>query len=208
MAEVVIIDYGMGNLHSVYKSLVKVVDKKSKIKISNSLADIHNCSHIVFPGQGAVSECMNNIKKHLDIGELLEVIKQKPFLGICMGLQVLMTESDENEGTDCLDIIDGKVMSLKNHIGDSLKIPHMGWNNVNQVKNHPLWYKIDNNSRFYSVHSYYVNPTDTSCVMGTTEYGQLFASAIAINKIFAVQFHPEKSQSDGLQLLRNFVEWT
>lgn len=83
----------------------------------------------------------------------------------------------------------------------------MGWNNVNQVKNHPLWYKIDNNSRFYSVHSYYVNPTDTSCVMGTTEYGQLFASAIAIDKIFAVQFHPEKSQSDGLQLLRNFVEW-
>jgi glutamine amidotransferase len=83
----------------------------------------------------------------------------------------------------------------------------MGWNNVNQVKNHPLWYKIDNNSRFYSVHSYYVNPTDTSCVVGATEYGQLFASAIAIDKIFAVQFHPEKSQSDGLQLLRNFVEW-
>ena len=87
MAEVVIIDYGMGNLHSVYKSLVKVVDKTSKIKISNSLTDIQNCSHIVFPGQGAASECMNNIKKHLDVEELLEVIKQKPFLGICMGLQ-------------------------------------------------------------------------------------------------------------------------
>ncbi len=207
MAEVVIIDYGMGNLHSVYKSLVKVVDKTSKIKISNSLTDIQNCSHIVFPGQGAASECMNNIKKHLDVEELLEVIKQKPFLGICMGLQVLMTESDENEGTECLDIIDGKVVSLKSHINDSLKIPHMGWNKVCQSKNHPIWSDIQDNSFFYFIHSYFVQPNNVKEILSTTEYGTKFISAISSSNLIAVQFHPEKSSDPGLKLLSNFVNW-
>ena len=207
MAEVVIIDYGMGNLHSVYKSLVKVIDKKSKIKISNSLADIQNCSHIIFPGQGAASECMTNIKKYLDVGELREVIKQKPFLGICMGLQVLMTESDENEGTECLDIIDGKVISLKSVIDSSLKIPHMGWNKVCQNQNHPLWKDIQDNSFFYFVHSYFVQPNNIKHIMCTTEYGTKFTSAVSSSNLVAVQFHPEKSSDPGLKLLSNFVSW-
>ena len=207
MAEVVIIDYGMGNLHSVYKSLVKVIDKKSKVKISNSLADIKNSSHIVFPGQGAASECMNNIKKYLDIGELQEVIKQKPFLGICMGLQVLMSESDENEGTECLDIIDGNVTSFKNHIGGSLKIPHMGWNKVCQSQNHPIWSDIQDNSFFYFIHSYFVQPTNIKEIISTTEYGTKFTSAVSSSNLIAVQFHPEKSSNLGLRLLNNFIKW-
>ena len=151
-----------------------------------------------------MGSCMRALESNDLISEIKLSSESKPFLGICLGLQLLFGYSEENNGTNGLSIVPGDVVKFNN---TDLKIPHMGWNNVNQVKNHPLWYKIDNNSRFYSVHSYYVNPTDTSCVVGTTEYGQLFASAIAIDKIFAVQFHPEKSKSDGLQLLRNFVEW-
>ena len=158
MAEVVIIDYGMGNIHSVHKSILKVIDKNSTVRVSSSLKDIKKCSHIVFPGQGAASECMNNIEKLLDIDDLKILIRQKPFLGICMGLQVLMSKSEENDGTNCLGIIDGAVTGLKNKINDSFKIPHMGWNKVNQNQKHPLWEKISDESFFYFVHSYVVQP--------------------------------------------------
>ncbi len=145
----------------------------------------------------------------LQKNDLIEVIKvtskEKPFLGICLGLQLLFDHSEENNGTDGLSIIPGEVIKFKNN---ELKIPHMGWNEVKQIKNHPLWHNIDNNSRFYSVHSYFVKETDSSCVTGTTYYGENFTSAIAQDKLFAVQFHPEKSQSDGLQLLKNFTNWT
>ena len=207
MAEVVIIDYGMGNIHSVYKSLVKVVDKNSKIKISNSIKDIKNSSHIIFPGQGAASECMSNIKEHYDIVELKNLISQKPFLGICMGLQVLMSNSDENNGVKCLDVIEGSVLSFKSKIGKSLKIPHMGWNKVQQNKPHPIWSGIPNNSFFYFVHSYYVDPTDSNDSVSTTEYGIKFTSSVARDNLTAVQFHPEKSSEPGLSLLKNFISW-
>ena len=207
MAEVVIIDYGMGNIHSVYKSLVKVVDKNSKIKISNSINDIKNSSHIIFPGQGAASECMSSIKKHYDVVELKNLISQKPFLGICMGLQVLMSNSDENNGVNCLDVIDGSVLSFKNKIGKSLKIPHMGWNKVQQNKTHPIWSGIPDNSFFYFVHSYYVEPADINDSISMTEYGINFTSSIARDNLTAVQFHPEKSSEPGLSLLRNFISW-
>ena len=144
----------------------------------------------------------------LQSNTLIEEIKfsatSKPFLGICLGLQLLFDYSEENNGTNGLSIVSGKVLKFRN---SDLKIPHMGWNRVNQVLNHPLWHKIENNSRFYSVHSYYVDEEDPNCVVGTSEYGQTFTSAIAFDKLFAVQFHPEKSQSDGLQLLRNFTTW-
>ena len=207
MADVVIIDYGMGNIHSVYKSLVKVIDKNSNVKVSNSLNDIKNSSHIVFPGQGAASECMSNISNHFDIIELKNEISQKPFLGICMGLQVLMSTSEENEGTECLDVIDGNVISLKLRIDSLLKIPHMGWNKVYQTQNHPIWNNIKNNSFFYFVHSYVVNPGNTTNTMSTTEYGIKFTSSVCRDNIAAVQFHPEKSSQFGLQLLKNFVTW-
>jgi len=207
MADIVIIDYGMGNVHSVHKALNKVLDKNSKIKITNSLNDLLDCSHIVFPGQGAASECMMNINKNLDIVEFKKIILQKPFLGICMGLQVLMTHSEENEGSDCLNILDGKVLSIKRKMNANLKIPHMGWNKIKQENKHPLWDNIPDESFFYFVHSYFVEPSNKLNILSTTNYDFDFASALYKDNIAAVQFHPEKSSKMGLRLLENFINW-
>ena len=207
MADIAIIDYGMGNVHSVQKALNKVLDKNSKIKITNSLNDLLDCSHIVFPGQGAASECMINIDKNLDIVEFKKIILQKPFLGICMGLQVLMTHSEENKGSNCLNILDGKVLSIKRKMNSNLKVPHMGWNKVKQENKHPLWNNIPDESFFYFVHSYFVEPSNKSNILSTTNYGLDFASALYKDNIAAVQFHPEKSSKMGLRLLENFINW-
>ena len=207
MADIAIIDYGMGNVHSVCKALNKVLDKNSTVKITNSLNDLSDCSHIVFPGQGAASECMINIDKNLDIVEFKKIISQKPFLGICMGLQVLMTHSEENEGSNCLNILDGKVLSMKRKMNSNLKVPHMGWNKVKQENKHPLWKNIPNGVFFYFVHSYFVKPLDKSNILSTTNYDLDFASALYKDNIAAVQFHPEKSSKMGLRLLENFINW-
>ena len=207
MADIAIIDYGMGNVHSVQKALNKVLDKNSKIKITNSLNDLLDCSHIVFPGQGAASECMINIDKNLDIVEFKKIILQKPFLGICMGLQVLMTHSEENKGSNCLNILDGKVLSIKRKMNSNLKVPHMGWNKVKQEKKHPLWNNIPDESFFYFVHGYFVEPSNKSNILSTTNYDIDFASALYKDNIAAVQFHPEKSSKMGLRLLENFINW-
>ena len=207
MADIAIIDYGMGNVHSVRKALNKVLDKNSTVKITNSLNDLSDCSHIVFPGQGAASECMINIDKNLDIVEFKKIISQKPFLGICMGLQVLMTHSEENEGSNCLNILDGKVLSIKRKMNSNLKVPHMGWNKVKQENKHPLWKNIPNRAFFYFVHSYFVKPLDKSNILSTTNYDLDFASALYKDNIAAVQFHPEKSSKMGLRLLENFINW-
>ena len=207
MANIAIIDYGMGNVHSVQKALNKVLDKNSKTKITNSLNDLLDCSHIVFPGQGAASECMINIDKNLDIVEFKKIISQKPFLGICMGLQVLMTHSEENEGSNCLNILDGKVLSIKRKMNSNLKVPHMGWNKVKQESKHPLWSNIPDGAFFYFVHSYFVKPLDKSNILSTTNYDLDFASALYKDNIAAVQFHPEKSSKMGLRLLENFINW-
>ena len=207
MADIVIIDYGMGNVHSVAKALTNILDKKSKVKISKSISEIKKSTHIVFPGQGAVSECMSSIKKNFEINELKEIIKEKPFLGICMGLQVLMGSSTENNGVNCLDIIDGEVLSIRDKLDKNLKIPHMGWSEVAQQNNHPLWNGIKNKSYFYFVHSYYVSPDKKNDILATTSYGFDFVSAIARENMVAVQFHPEKSSKTGLKLLQNFLSW-
>ena len=207
MADIVIIDYGMGNVHSVAKALTNILDKKSKVKISKSISEIKKSTHIVFPGQGAVSECMSNINKNFEINELKEIIKKKPFLGICMGLQVLMGSSTENNGVSCLDIIDGEVLSIRDKLDKNLKIPHMGWSEVAQQNNHPLWDGIKNKSYFYFVHSYYVSPDKKNDILATTSYGFDFVSAIARENMVAVQFHPEKSSKTGLKLLQNFLSW-
>jgi len=203
MQTIAIVDYGMGNVRSVQKA-IEFVAPNSRSILTNDPQLINDADRVVFPGQGAMGACMTALNEH----HLVDVIKksaaEKPFLGICLGLQLLFDHSEENNGTDGLSIISGKVVKFTN---DSLKIPHMGWNTVNQVSNHPLWHNINNNARFYSVHSYYVTEDDSSVVVGSTDYGRMFTSAIAKDQMFAVQFHPEKSQHDGLQLLKNFVDW-
>ena len=204
MQTIAIVDYGMGNVRSVQKA-IEYVAPNDKCLLTNNPKVIRDSDRVVFPGQGAMGSCMSALASNELIDEVKLASKSKPFLGICLGLQLLFDYSEENNTTEGLSIVPGKVIKFQN---SDLKIPHMGWNRVNQVKNHPLWHKIDNNSRFYSVHSYYVEEVDESCVAGTTDYGHTFTSAIVIDQLFAVQFHPEKSQSDGLQLLKNFTNWT
>jgi len=201
---IAIVDYGMGNVRSVQKALEFVAPNDNCILTSNPKI-IRDSDRVVFPGQGAMGSCMTALESSSLVDEIKLSFKSKPFLGICLGLQLLFDYSEENNGTNGLSIVPGKVVKFNK---SKLKIPHMGWNNVNQVREHPLWHNISNDSRFYSVHSYYVMPINQDCVIGTTNYGHEFTSAIAIDKVFAVQFHPEKSQNDGLQLLSNFVSWS
>lgn len=203
MQTIAIVDYGMGNVRSVQKAIEHVAPNDSVFLTDN--ADlIKDADRIVFPGQGAMGACMQALSQHGLVDVIKQAAHEKPFLGICLGLQLLFDHSQENGGTDGLSILSGDVVHFPK---SELKIPHMGWNTVKQVIKHPLWYNIDDNSRFYSVHSYYVKETDSSVVSGVTNYGIDFTCAVAKDNMFAVQFHPEKSQHDGLQLLKNFVNW-
>ena len=208
---IAVVDYSMGNLHSVSKALEHVVQDGQRVLVTSDADEIASAERVVFPGQGAARDCM----RHLCETGLDSVVKQaaaeKPFLGICMGMQVLMAHSEENEGVDCMNLFDGEVRAfadeeLKAQM-QSLKIPHMGWNQVAQKQDHPMWSGIEDKSRFYFVHSYYVDPADESLIAGTTDYGIDFVSVIARDNVFAAQFHPEKSAHDGLQLLKNFCAW-
>ena len=200
---IAIVDYGMGNVRSVQKAIEHVAPN-DRVFLTDNADLINEADRIVFPGQGAMGACMQALNNH----NLVDVIKrnaqEKPFLGICLGLQLLFDHSEENGGTEGLSIIPGDVVKFAK---SDLKVPHMGWNTVKQSIEHPLWHNIDDNARFYSVHSYYVAHADPSIVAGSTNYGLDFTCAIAKDKLFAVQFHPEKSQHDGLQLLTNFVNW-
>jgi len=193
----------MGNVRSVQKAIEHVAPN-DQVFLTDDVDLIQEADRIVFPGQGAMGACMQALNEH----GLADVIKksahEKPFLGICLGLQLLFDHSQENGGTEGLSILSGDVIHFPK---SDLKIPHMGWNTVKQSNDHPLWHDIDDNSRFYSVHSYYVAQSDSSVVAGITNYGQDFTCAVAKDNMFAVQFHPEKSQHDGLQLLSNFVNW-
>lgn len=204
---VAVIDYGMGNLRSVSKALEAVAGSHTRIIVTADPAEIHAADHIVFPGVGAIRDCMAELKK-LELDKIIiEVAKQKPFLGICLGMQALLTHSQENQGSDGLDIIDGHVLYFNEAVKQGLKVPHMGWNKVEQINLHPLWQNIAQNSRFYFVHSFYVKPVDESKVSGRSHYALPFAAALAHENLFSVQFHPEKSQHSGLQLLKNFINW-
>ncbi len=210
MSSVAVIDYGMGNLHSVAKALEHAGSGETII-VTHDAAKILTADRVLLPGVGAIRDCMHEIKR-LGIDEVVnEVIQNKPFLGVCVGMQALMSESEENGGTACLDILPGKVRffgdDLKNDNGDSLKVPHMGWNQVHQVSEHPLWQGIEQDERFYFVHSYYVEPAQQSDIAATTTHGVEFAAALHRDNVFATQFHPEKSQHAGLQLYRNFLSW-
>ncbi|MES9946368.1 MAG: imidazole glycerol phosphate synthase subunit HisH [Candidatus Thiodiazotropha sp.] len=207
---ITVIDYGMGNLRSVAKAIEHVAADNDEVLISDDPELILASDRVIFPGQGAARDCMAAISDHHLNRAVLDAARSKPFLGICMGQQVLLEFSEENDGTRLMGLIEGRVRRFPGGTapdGEALKIPHMGWNQVHQGYDHPLWLDIEQDSRFYFVHSYYVDPTDRELVAATTEYGVGFASAIADRNLFAVQFHPEKSADAGLQLLRNFISW-
>jgi glutamine amidotransferase len=207
---IAVIDYGMGNLRSVSKALEHVAPVGSRVVVTDDPQLIRDADRVVFPGQGAARDCMRAISAHHLNQAVLDATRNRPFLGICMGLQVLMEFSEENGGTELLGLYPGNVRHFpesRDEDGRRRKIPHMGWNQVEQCGQHPLWQGIPDRSRFYFVHSYYVDPADSELVAGSTDYGLPFASAVARENLFATQFHPEKSADMGLQLLQNFVNW-
>jgi glutamine amidotransferase len=209
MQRVAVVDYGMGNLHSVAKALAHVAPD-TDVMVTGDPALIADAERVVFPGVGAIRDCMGELKARGLVRVLLQAADEKPLLAICIGMQALMESSEENGGTACLGVLPGRVRHFGEHLldadGNTLKVPHMGWNQVHQQA-HPLWTGIPQDSRFYFVHSYYVEPARRELVAGSCEYGLPFAAALARGNLFAVQFHPEKSHTAGLQLLANFVAW-
>nr|WP_067286755.1 imidazole glycerol phosphate synthase subunit HisH [Marinobacterium profundum] len=211
MSSIAVIDYGMGNLHSVAKAL-EFVQPGVEVRVTADPELIRSADRVLLPGVGAIRDCMAEIRRLGVDSEVAEAIASgKPFLGICVGYQALMQHSEENGGVDCLGQFDGQVRffgdSLKDSAGEKLKVPHMGWNCVEQTGDHPLWAEIDNGSRFYFVHSYHVQLGQRDQVAATCEYGTAFDVALQHKNVFATQFHPEKSQKAGLQLLKNFLNW-
>jgi glutamine amidotransferase len=211
MNRIAVIDYGMGNLHSVAKAL-ELVSTDSEVVLTADPQVVRDADRVLLPGVGAIRDCMAEMRRLGVDAEVREAIQSgKPFLGICVGYQALTDFSEENGGVDCLSEFGGRVnffgKSLKDAAGEKLKVPHMGWNQVHQTVDHPLWHNIEQDTRFYFVHSYHVHLADKELVAGTCEYGVPFDVALAKDNVFAVQFHPEKSSKAGLQLLQNFVNW-
>ncbi len=210
MNTVAVIDYGMGNLHSVAKALEHA--GRAKVVVSHDPATILAADRVVLPGVGAIRDCIAEIRR-LGLEEVIrEAASNKPFLGVCVGMQALMDHSEENGGTACLGLLPGQVNFFGEDLhdpasGSPLKVPHMGWNQVHQEQNHPLWAGIPQDARFYFVHSYYVSPADPALLAASSEHGVRIAAAVARENIFAAQFHPEKSQHAGLQLYDNFLQW-
>jgi glutamine amidotransferase len=210
MSSVAIIDYGMGNLHSIAKA-VQHADASVDVRVTDEPSAILKSDRVIFPGVGAMRDCMEALRQRRLEPVLREAAASRPFLGICLGMQALLEESEENGGTPSLGLIPGRVRRFADHQLDShgatLKIPHMGWNRVNPTGAHPLWAGIAPGSWFYFVHSYYASPRLDADIAATTDYPTPFASALAHGNILAVQFHPEKSQAAGLRLLANFLGW-
>jgi glutamine amidotransferase len=211
--DIAVVDYGMGNLRSVSKALEHVAPTKNVLVTSNP-DDIAQAERVVFPGQGAMPDCI----RELDARGLREAViaaaLNKPFLGICIGLQMLFEHSEEGNAAG-LGVFKGNVKrfaaeDMFDSEGAKLKVPHMGWNQVYQAgaKPHALWQGIEDGARFYYVHSYYVQPDDEAIIAGYSTYPNKFTCAVTKNNLFAVQFHPEKSADAGLQLLSNFVNWS
>lgn len=210
MNKIVIVDYGMGNLRSVAQAL-RHVAPEADVRISSELSVIKSADRLVLPGQGAIPDCMRSLRESGLQEAVLEAARSKPMFGVCVGEQMLFDWSEEGDSAG-LGLLPGKVVrfQLENKIqedGSRFKVPQMGWNRVQQKLSHPLWKGIADNSYFYFVHSYYALPADHQYIVGETDYGGLFACAVAKDNIFATQFHPEKSASSGLQLYKNFVHW-
>lgn len=208
--DIAVIDYGMGNLRSVSKAIEHVAPG-CKVVVTGNPEDVAAAGRVVFPGQGAMPDCMREMESRGLRPALIEAARSKPFLGICIGLQMLFEHSEEGD-TPGLGLLPGVVRrfpaaKMFGAQGEKLKVPHMGWNEVEQAVEHPLWAGITDRSRFYFVHSYYPEPADGALVAGWSAYPFRFACAAARGNLFAVQFHPEKSHNAGLRLLANFVAW-
>ncbi len=209
MTRVAIIDYGMGNLRSVAKAIEHVAPE-ADVVVSSDPREVSSADRVVFPGQGAMPDCTRELDARGLRSVVLEAAANKPFLGICIGLQMLFRHSEEGD-VPGLGLFAGDVKHFDNPIdretGARLKVPHMGWNGVRQTRPHALWSGIGDDERFYFVHSYFVLPEESALTVGCTDYGSAFTSAIARDNIFAVQFHPEKSAHAGLRLLAHFIGW-
>ncbi|MDR2259896.1 MAG: imidazole glycerol phosphate synthase subunit HisH [Azoarcus sp.] len=209
MTSVAIIDYGMGNLRSVAKAIEHVAPDLD-VEVTADPARVAAAGRVVFPGQGAMPDCMRELDRRGLRPAVLDAAAAKPFLGICIGLQMLFGHSDEGD-VPCLGIFAGEVARFREDMtgadGARLKVPHMGWNEVWRRRPHPLWEGIPDGERFYFVHSYHVRPAAAAMTAAETDYGERFTSAVERTNIFAIQFHPEKSAQAGLRLLSNFIHW-
>lgn len=198
---IVVVDYGAGNLRSVSRALAHAGVAPLVTEAPAALAEADG---VVLPGVGAAGSAMKGLAARGLIDPLRKYVSSgRPLLGVCLGLQVLLSGSDEDGGVECLGIIPGQVVRLP----DGLKAPHIGWNQVEQARQHPIFAKIPDGANFYFVHSYYAVPERPESVIGTTEYGVSFGSVLARDNVVATQFHPEKSARDGLQVYQNFVDW-
>ena len=214
---IAIVDYGMGNLRSVYQAFHHVAPD-ANVVIAHTPEEIISAERVVLPGQGAMPDCMKHLEESGLLEALLDAAKNKPLLGVCVGEQMLFDQSAEVRAnsntawTPCLGLIPGEVRRFElagklQPDGSAYKVPHMGWNQVRQDRQHPIWDGIPDLTSFYFVHSYYVVPQRNDDIAGSTEYGDWFTSAVARDNIFATQFHPEKSAEYGLKLYKNFVSW-
>nr|AQQ74712.1 hypothetical protein [uncultured bacterium] len=209
---IAVVDYGMGNLHSVAKALERVAPD-ADVRISSSAREIDAAERVVFPGQGAMPDCMRFLREAKLEDAVRRAARTRPLLAVCIGEQMLFDESDETREpgtpTPGLGLFAGRVVRFGGRAADgtTLKVPHMGWNRVRQSRPHPLWHGIDDGAWFYFVHSYYVAPRDPAVTVGECDYGGVFTCAVARDNIFATQFHPEKSAAAGLKIYENFTRW-
>lgn len=208
---IAVVDYGMGNLRSVAKALEHVAPD-ARVIVSGDPDQIRSADRVVLPGQGAMPDCMRHLQESGLTEAVLEVARSRPLFGVCIGEQMLFDWSAEGD-TPGLGLFAGKVVrfspeAMQQADGSRLKVPHMGWNRVDAVRDHPVWAGIAPGARFYFVHSYFAMPDDPRDILAVADYGGRFTCAIARDNIIATQFHPEKSAADGLRLYRNFVHWT
>lgn len=210
MAVIGVVDYGMGNLHSLAKALERVAGEQ-RVEVSPDPEKLAKCDRLVLPGVGGVRACMDELKR-LELAQfVVEATRRVPLLGICLGMQVLLERSEENGGVEALGLLPGNVVRFPDPAPEAppprLKVPHMGWNQVWQSRPHPLWHDVADGSWFYFVHSYHAVPASREHLLGESDYGHRFAAAVARDNVAGFQFHPEKSQAAGLRLLANFVTW-
>ena len=205
---VAVIDYGSGNLHSVAKALEHA--GSCRVLVTSDMNVIRSADRVVLPGVGAMGDCMHGLKDRGLDSVVLDVIQEKPLMGVCVGMQILTEFGEESSGVDALGVFPGQITqfskSMKCPEGRPLKVPHMGWNELLQ-RPHPMWAGISDRTRFYFVHSYRYADTKATCVAGTCHFGAPFVAALSKPNVFAVQFHPEKSHDAGIRLYRNFLTW-